>query len=266
MAQGTGPMSGPSTATPSRGTFAELVTAARTSGHTQVLPILAGVGINSIPDLAGRGHLALAAGVDPSAIEDIVSATPRPQVTTHPPRQDLPERHSHQRASMRAAMDAALPNSRKRALDDLDGGIIANSTKGPLESRVRTWQDLCRAWQVDPWPISIENIRAVAASLKAARYKSALQYFEAAICTPDTSTARTLRCQSQTADQVVRPVDQTWHAGHSTETGLRLHSAGEAHPPRPGLDTPGRQLDGPPRRHDHRRHVVYAPRDRAGRG
>ena len=181
MAQGTSPMSGPSTATSSRGTFAELVTAARTSGHTQVLPILAGVGIKSIPDLAGRGHIALAAGVDPSAIEDIVSATPRPQVTAPPPRQDLPERHSHQRASMRAAMDAALPNSRKRALDDLDGGIIANSTKGPLESRVRTWQDLCRAWQVQPWPIGIENIRAVAASLKAARYKSALQYFEAAI-------------------------------------------------------------------------------------
>ena len=50
-----------------------------------------------------------------------------------------------------------------------------------MESRIKTWQDLCRVWQLDPWPISLENIRAVAASLKAARYKSAIQYFEAAI-------------------------------------------------------------------------------------
>ena len=124
LAQGLKPMSSHSKAPPTRGSFAELVTAARTSGHTQVLPAIAGVGIRSIPDLAARGHLALQAGVDPTAIEAIVSSSPRPPQATPSTRQDLPERHSAQRASMRAALDAAMPNSRKRALEDLDGGII----------------------------------------------------------------------------------------------------------------------------------------------
>ena len=50
-----------------------------------------------------------------------------------------------------------------------------------MQSRLRTWTTLCRQWNVEPWPLDLYNIRAVAASLKAGAYKSAELYFDAAI-------------------------------------------------------------------------------------
>ena len=82
---------------------------------------------------------------------------------------------------MRTAIDAGHPNNRKRSLEDLDAGVLATSTRGPVESRRRTWQEICEAWDITPWPITVESIRAVAASLKAGGYQSAQLYFDAAI-------------------------------------------------------------------------------------
>ena len=41
--------------------------------------------------------------------------------------------------------------------------------------------DLCQAWAVEPWPISLEAIRSVAASLRRGGYRSAQNYFDAGV-------------------------------------------------------------------------------------
>ena len=41
--------------------------------------------------------------------------------------------------------------------------------------------DLCQAWAVEPWPISLEAVRSVAASLRRGGYRSAQNYFDAAV-------------------------------------------------------------------------------------
>lgn len=86
-----------------------------------------------------------------------------------------------QRASFTLALVAAQPNNRKRALDDLDGDILARSTEPAQLSRVRTYRAICAAWGVAPFPLSVENIRCSAASFKAGGYRSAGLYLQAAV-------------------------------------------------------------------------------------
>ena len=83
------------------------------------------------------------------------------------------------RDCLRAPTDG--PNSRKRALEALDDGVLAASTRGPMESRRKTWEELCRAWDEPAWPITTDNLQMVAASLKAGGYQSAQLYFDAAV-------------------------------------------------------------------------------------
>ena len=78
-------------------------------------------------------------------------------------------------------MDAGAPNNRKRALSQLDDAMLAHSTRGPMQSRLRTWTNLCNQWNVAPFSVDLSNLRAVAASLKAAAYRSSELYFDAAV-------------------------------------------------------------------------------------
>lgn len=73
------------------------------------------------------------------------------------------------RASIQLALNAALPNQRKRSLELLDRDILSRSQ----ESRLKTFLCLCTAWEVPAYPLSPECIRCVEASLKAGAYRSA---------------------------------------------------------------------------------------------
>ena len=92
-------------------------------------------------------------------------------------RGDLPAVPVRRRADRAAAFAAARPDARDEALRALRSDVLAKTTTGPVESRLLLWTELCRAWDVPPWPLSHENISAVAASFKSGAYRSAAQYF-----------------------------------------------------------------------------------------
>ena len=98
-----------------------------------------------------------------------------------PARGDIPVRRDGRRACKRTALQAALPENQLESLADLDGAILARSSEGPFRSRVRTWVDLTAAWALPAWPISLDSVRKVAASLRRGRYRSAQNYFDAAV-------------------------------------------------------------------------------------
>ena len=92
-------------------------------------------------------------------------------------RWDLTASNREPKASLQAAMQAAHPNNRQLSLEALDNSLLAPSTQPAVDSRVRTYCDLCHAWAVNPFPITFKSLRCFAASLKAGRYKSATVYF-----------------------------------------------------------------------------------------
>ena len=98
-----------------------------------------------------------------------------------PARGDIPVRRDGRRACKRTALQAALPENQVESLADLDGAILARSSEGPFRSRVRTWVDLTAAWALPAWPISLDSVSKVAASLRRGRYRSAQNYFDAAV-------------------------------------------------------------------------------------
>ena len=98
-----------------------------------------------------------------------------------PARGDIPVRRDGRRACKRTALQAALPENQVESLADLDGAILARSSEDPFRSRVRTWVDLTAAWALPAWPISLDSVRKVAASLRRGRYRSAQNYFDAAV-------------------------------------------------------------------------------------
>ena len=74
------------------------------------------------------------------------STPPRPVEAIR--RVDLPLRRRYASASFDAALQAVLPQNRKRSLDDLDDNLLARSSTRPMEARVKAWQKLCEAWDV----------------------------------------------------------------------------------------------------------------------
>ena len=135
----------------------------------------AGSGEATVPQPATAGQLAVA-----TVPRD--SGPPPDPVPANPGRRgDIPVRREVRRACKRSALEAALEEHRRDALADLDENVLARSSQAPFQSRVRTWVDLCQAWAVEPWPISLEAIRNVAASLRRGGYRSAQNYFDAAV-------------------------------------------------------------------------------------
>ena len=129
------------------------------------------LGITSIQALSDRAGEAASQGVDAEDIAKILLAarsTPQQGVETSQ-RADLPVRRHYSSASFDAALQAALPQNRKRAPDDLDHNLLARSSTQPMETRVKAWQRLCEG-DVKPWPISFNAVKKVCASLRQGGY------------------------------------------------------------------------------------------------
>eukprot|EP00435_Cladocopium_sp_Y103_P059781 s2532_g21.t1 len=94
-------------------------------------------------------------------------------------RSDLPSRVPGKRANLQAALEAAKPNQRQRALQSLEQDILARSTSPAYQARLRTYLAICRAWEAPAFPLDHNNTKCFAASLKAGGYRSAAIYFQA---------------------------------------------------------------------------------------
>ncbi|CAE7654513.1 Dnmt3b [Symbiodinium sp. CCMP2592] len=127
----------------------------------------------------------IAAGIPAWAVE-LAARGREPTASMQPPaeerrRDDFPRPPRVTRASMQAAFEAARPENRRQALASLDQDVLAASTVDSNNSRIRFYTAICRAWGIEPWPLSRESVRAFGACLKAGGYKSVAVYFSAVI-------------------------------------------------------------------------------------
>lgn len=154
----------------------------RDHGLQRLAVVLVQHGVRSVDDIHRMSTQLLSQGISDSEMAQLLASTRMERETVERGRGDLPTLQPFgRRASFTLALQAAQPNNRKRALDDLDRDILARSSQPAQESRVRTYRALCAAWQIDPFPISIESIRCAGASLKAGLYRSSNLYFQAAV-------------------------------------------------------------------------------------
>ena len=151
--------------------------ALRASGQGLLASTLLRHGVRSVSDVALKSSVLQENGVLQWQIEAILAAGPQQAVSPAQVRADLPVAFQGKRANLSAALEAARPNQRARSLAALDEDVLARSTAPAHASRLRTYQAVCKAWDLEPFPLSNENVRAFAASLKAGGYRSAAVYF-----------------------------------------------------------------------------------------
>eukprot|EP00435_Cladocopium_sp_Y103_P058647 s456_g20.t1 len=140
-------------------------------------PVLLRNGVRSVDDVT-RLSCQLLEGIAPWQVE-LLAAAKCQDDPTPPQRWDLPVVRNVKRASLQAAIDAALPNNRRRCLEALERDVLAHTTKPSMDSKVKTYQTICLAWQVEPWPVTLQSVQCFAASLKEGAYKSAQGFFQA---------------------------------------------------------------------------------------
>jgi hypothetical protein len=162
----------------------EVWEALRGAGLEHLAPSLVRHGVVSLNQLVLRYDELHASGLTHWQLESILAAA-------HPPaagpgdesqdgaRVDLPVRQMGKRASIQAALEAARPNQRQRSLQALDQDVLARTTNPAVEARVRTYLAICRAWEIQAFPLDNHNIRCFGASLKAGGYRSAAVYYQA---------------------------------------------------------------------------------------
>ena len=139
-------------------------------------------GVHSMEGIAHQASQLVEAGMKESDVSQLLECIQPAQRLNPRGRSDLPPlQQNGQRASFTMALVAAQLNNRKRSLDELDKDILARSSEPAQVSRLRTFRAICTAWGVAAFPLSVENIRCFAASMKAGGYRSASLYFQAAI-------------------------------------------------------------------------------------
>ncbi|CAE7666505.1 rlmN1 [Symbiodinium sp. CCMP2592] len=155
----------------------------RIKGLSDVAPACVRAEALSIDAVRERSHFLEREGVQRWQLELLLAAPTSggSQLALPRQREDLPPIRKRKRASFQDAIAAAAPAERAQALQELDDEILAKTTVGPMESRLLVWRRLCEAWEVPSFPLDEKNIRAIGASLKRGRYRSAAQYYSAAI-------------------------------------------------------------------------------------
>ena len=154
-----------------RGSFADLVALAERAGQSEALPALALAGVRNIAELTANTDRLVAAGISPLTLEALLAAPPPVDgvsdvavVTAGPSRPDLPVRRDAARASLAAAVEAVRPANVKRAVTELRDNMLAKSTRGPYESRLRTWNRLAFEGKVPAWPITTRTLEVIGAA------------------------------------------------------------------------------------------------------
>eukprot|EP00973_Karenia_brevis_P015548 2127428-Karenia_brevis.AAC.1 len=74
-------------------------------------------------------------------------------------------------------MSTAL--AREAAMDNLQSEFYSKSSAATIKSRLHTAENMLAAWELQMCPLTVENVLALGASLKAGGYRSAAQYLSA---------------------------------------------------------------------------------------
>ena len=174
--------------------------ALRARGLGEYAPVFVDCRVYSLEDMPARMDDLASAGVPRWALELVLQGpgkAGRAPETEEPRRRDMPQLPRHHRASSVQAFNAARPENRDAALLALEGGTLASTTRLSNDSRVRFYEQICAAWNVQPWPITVSSIRSFGASLKAGSYRSASVYFAAV-------SARQVRHLGTPVEDVIR--------------------------------------------------------------
>lgn len=157
----------------------------RSSGMAHMSTALVRLQIASLNDLVLRKDEVVQAGTHEWQIDRALTcelAIGRSSAEAAHHRADLPvHRTQVGRASLTTALMAGHPNNRRESLRLFEQDILAPSTNPTQDSRIRTYRAICRAWDVQPFPLSLEAIRCFGASLKAGGYRSASLYYQAVL-------------------------------------------------------------------------------------
>ena len=158
--------------------------ALRGSHQSDLAPVLTAHGVTNLSTLRRRCSELQGAGIPQWKLECVLAFNARPPEgrSLRLDRADLPRAWQGKRANLQAALDAALPNQRQHALQELEDDMMARSTNPAMESRLRTYRVICNAWEIEPFPLSMFGIRAFGASMKRGGYRSAAVYFQT-LCT-----------------------------------------------------------------------------------
>ena len=161
-------------------------------------------GVRSIDDLVRDAATLIEQGMHERDIQEVLQKCTMVVDQPAAGRSDLPRVHEPaRRASFTLALRAAQPNNRKRSLEELDRDVVARSSAPSHDSRLKTFRALAAAWEVQPFPLSVETVRCVGASLKAGGYRSAQLYYQSAI-----------NYQLRVLHETVHPPDSQPHQGH----------------------------------------------------
>ena len=152
----------------------------RATGLHDLAPVLFEHGVREVRDIMPNAGALLLSGVEAWKLEAIVRGRLETTLALPAGRQDHPVAAVRQKASWAAALEAALPQNRQAALDDLQAAVLAATTRPAVESRLKAWRELSAAWERPPFPVNTELVRCVGASLRAGGYHSCSQYFSAA--------------------------------------------------------------------------------------
>ena len=219
----------------------------------------------NIADLTARADRWVAAG---GVLEAMLAAPPPVEeesavalMEAGPSRPDLPVRRDASRASLAAAVEAVRPANVKRAVAELRDNMLARSTRGPYESRLRTWNRLAFEGKVPAWPITTRTLEVIGAAFRAGAYRSAKEYFLAAFRYQE----HDLRIEvdpllRRFANSVIKAIVRGLPGARLKDPGSGLGAVG-------GLRGQGRlrpATGGALRRRLHRGGLVHVARDRGG--
>eukprot|EP00439_Symbiodinium_sp_Y106_P084686 s573_g26.t1 len=132
------------------------------TGLQPIVPVLFENGVRSVTDILPNTAPLLEAGLQAWQLEAVILGCIEVLPSLPKERVDHPKVRPRKRASWATALEAAQPGKRQAALDALQADVLAFTTKASTDSRVRSWQELCRAWGRSPFPVNVDNVKGPA--------------------------------------------------------------------------------------------------------
>ena len=164
-----------------RSTFASLIEILSVTDNLSFLEELRQNGVASAIQLeaAGKSNLRVIMG---DVALDKLWARRLPQAPNKRRRKDLPDLHEHRRGSIQRVEQSMASSAGEEAgymdIDSLfEADKFAKTTRGPRESRWKTWQHLAKLRKMPALPITIDLVDKIGSAFKAGRYRSAKLYF-----------------------------------------------------------------------------------------